>query len=157
MSVSEGILKEADILLKALATGVILVFVYDLLRIIRRLIPHGTFWIALEDFLFWAGSAIAIFAMLYRENDGYLRGFSIGGVVIGMLLYSMLLSRFIVRGSVFILEKILYVLFRPLVYIGRLLQKPLRAGGRQGRKFARFMKKRLKKLWKTVRMGLCKM
>ena len=157
MTVSETILKEADILLKSLATGVILIFVYDLLRIIRRLVPHGTVWIAVEDFLFWAGSAIAIFVMLYRENDGYLRGFSIGGVVLGMILYSLLLSRFVVKGSVFILEKVLYVLFRPLVCILRLLRRPFRFCARRGRKMGRFLKKRLKKFLKTVRIGLCKL
>ena len=129
MNVSEAILKEADILLKAFATGVILIFVYDLLRIIRRLIPHGTVWIAVEDFLFWAGSALTIFAMLYRENDVYLRGFSIVGVALGMLLYSLLLSRFVVKGSVFILEKVLYVLLRPLIRLGRLFFRPVRACG----------------------------
>lgn len=156
MNVSEAILKEADILLKAFATGVILIFVYDLLRIIRRLIPHGTVWIAVEDFLFWAGSALTIFAMLYRENDGYLRGFSIGGVVLGMLLYSLLLSKFIVKGSVFILEKVLYVLLRPLVWLGRLLLRPVRVCKKRSRKVGRFLKKRLKKFLKTVKIGLCK-
>lgn len=156
MNVSEAILKEADILCKAFATGVILIFVYDLLRIIRRLIPHGTVWIAVEDFLFWAGSALTIFAMLYRENDGYLRGFSIGGVVVGMLLYSLLLSRFVVRFSVFLLEKILYVLLRPLVRLGRLFLKPVRVLGKRTRKTGRFLKKRLKKFLKTVKIGMCK-
>ena len=105
MNISETILKEADILLKAFATGVFLILVYDLLRILRRLIPHGVGIIALEDLLFWTGSAIIIFYMLYQENDGYLRGFSIGGVVAGMVLYSGILSRYVVKVSVFILEK----------------------------------------------------
>lgn len=157
MNISETILKEADILWKALAMGAVLVFVYDLLRIVRKLVPHGTWWISVEDFLFWAGSALAIFAMLYRENDGYLRGFSIGGVVLGMLLYSFTLSRFVVKGSVFLLEKILYIVTRPLVWTLRLLGRPVRAIGRRGRKLTRFFIKRLKKFWKTVRMGLCKL
>ena len=97
MHMSESILKEADILLKALATGAVLILVYDFLRIIRRLVPHGTIWIAIEDILFWVGSAVAVFAMLYQENDGYLRGFSIGGVVLGMILYSVTLSPLVVR------------------------------------------------------------
>lgn len=156
MNVSAEILKEADILLKAFATGVILIFVYDLLRIMRRLIPHGTVWIAVEDFLFWAGSALTIFAMLYRENDGYLRGFSIGGVILGMFLYSLLLSRFVVRGSVFILEKVLYVLLRPFVRLGRLFLRPMRFLGKRTRKMGRFLKKRLKKFLKTVKIGMCK-
>jgi len=156
MSVSEAIFKEADILLKAFATGIILVFVYDLLRIIRRLIPHGVWLISVEDILFWTGSAIAIFAMLYRENDGYLRGFSIGGVIVGMLLYSALLSRYVVKGSVFVLEKILYVLLRPLVCFFKLIGKPLKFGWKKAVKVGRFLKKQLKNIWKTVKIGVCK-
>ena len=53
---SAAILKEADILLKALATGAVLTLVYDFLRVIRKLIPHGTVSIAIEDILFWTGS-----------------------------------------------------------------------------------------------------
>ena len=144
MGMSETIVKEADILLKALATGAILILVYDFLRIIRKLIPHGTVWIAIEDILFWAGCAIAVFAMLFRENDGYLRGFSIGGVVLGMILYSVILSPFIVKGSVFLLEKVLYFLLRPLVLFFKLLLKPVKAGAGISRKFGRFLKKQLK-------------
>lgn len=156
MQVSEGIFQETNILLAAMATGALLFFVYDLLRILRRLVPHGTLWVAVEDMLFWLGSAVVIFVMLYQQADGSLRGFSIGGVVIGMLLYAFLLSPFIVKGSVFLLEKILYVLFRPLVWLSRLIRRPFRIFGRKGAKVLRFFKKRLKKLWKTVKMCLSK-
>lgn len=156
MSISAAILKETDIFWKALALGGILMFVYDLLRILRRLVRHNTWWVDLEDFLFWVGSAIAIFSMLFRENDGYLRGFSIGGVVLGMLLYAATLSPLVVKASVFVLKKIAFVLTRPLVWVSRLLKIPLRAIRRQGKKIMVFSKKRLKKIWKTVKIRLCK-
>ena len=38
MEVSAGILKEADVLFASFLTGMVLLLVYDLLRIIRRLI-----------------------------------------------------------------------------------------------------------------------
>lgn len=157
MDMSETILKEADILWKALATGAVLILVYDFLRIIRKLVPHGTVWIAVEDILFWAGSAVAVFAMLCRENDGYLRGFSIGGVALGMILYSVILSPLVVKGSVFLLEKILFFLLRPLVPVLKLLRKAVKIGRSKNRKFGRFLKKQLKKAWKTVKMSLCKL
>lgn len=152
MQVSESIFRETDILLSAMATGALLFFVYDILRILRRILPHGAIWIAAEDVLFWLGSAVVIFAMLYREADGSLRAFSIGGVVVGMLLYACLLSRFVVRGSVFVLEKLLYVVFRPFVWLVRRLKRPFRAAGKKYAKASRFLKKQLKKWWKTVKI-----
>lgn len=156
MNVSGTILKEAEILWKAFATGVILMLVYDLLRIARKLIPHGVFLISLEDVLFWMSSAVVIFTMLFRENDGYLRAFSIGGVILGMVLYALSLSRYVVRGAVFVLEKILYLLLRPFVFLHHLLRRPAGAVKRSVENFSRFCRKGLIKLLKAVKISLCK-
>lgn len=157
MEVSAEILKEADVLLAAFLTGALLLLAYDMLRIIRRLVPHKIWLVGMEDIIFWIGSGIALFAMLYQENSGYIRGFVIGGVLLGMLLYNLALSTWVVTGSVFLLKKILFVLSRPLVWTARLLKKPVGFVGRKTKKFLRFYKKELKKLWKTVKMGICKL
>lgn len=157
MEVSAEIIKEADVLLAAFLTGALLLFIYDVLRIVRKIVPHKLWLVGVEDLLFWIGSALALFAMLYRENSGYIRGFVIGGVLVGMLLYNLLLSAWIVAGSVFLLKKILFVLSRPLVWTARLFRKPLGFAGRKVKKLLRFIKKELKKLWKTVKIGMCKL
>ena len=157
MEVSAEILKEADVLLAAFLTGALLLFIYDVLRIVRKIVPHKMWLVGVEDLLFWIGSALALFAMLYRENSGYIRGFVIGGVLVGMLLYNLLLSAWIVAGSVFLLKKILFVLSRPLVWTASLFRKPLGFAGRKAKKLLRFIKKELKKLWKTVKIGMCKL
>ena len=59
----------------------------DGIRIFRRVIPHGTVAVALEDILYWLICGISIFRMLYVENSGAIRGFAIAAVVLGMLLY----------------------------------------------------------------------
>lgn len=157
MEISAEILKEADVLLAAFVMGALLLLAYDVLRITRKVAPHKMWLVGLEDLIFWIGSGLALFAMLYRENSGYIRGFVIGGVLAGMLLYNLILSAWIVAGSVFLLEKILFVLSRPLVWTARLLRKPMGYAGKKLKKMIRFCKKELKKLWKTVRMGMCKL
>lgn len=157
MEVSAGILKEADVLLAAFLMGVLLLFVYDMLRIVRRLVSHKIWVVGAEDLIFWIGSGLALFAMLYQENSGYIRGFVIGGVLLGMLLYNLVLSTWVVAGSVFLLRKILFVLSRPLVWTARLCKKPLGFVGRKTKKLLRFCKKELQKIWKTVRIGIHKL
>lgn len=156
MEVSAEILKEVNVLLAAAFTGMLLLFVYDLLRIIRKLIPHKSWITGVEDLLFWVGSAVALFAMLYRENSGYIRGFAILGVLTGMLIYNLAFSAWVVKGSVFILEKILFFVSRPLVWTARLLKRPIRFGEKRMKKVMRFGKKQLKKVYKAVKISLYK-
>lgn len=72
---------------KAFLLGVLMMISYDVIRIFRRLIPHGTVAVAVEDVLYWLLCGVYIFRMLYVENSGAIRGFAIVAVVLGMLLY----------------------------------------------------------------------
>ncbi|MCI8558017.1 MAG: hypothetical protein HFI19_09680 [Lachnospiraceae bacterium] len=84
---SEGILFELQFFFKAFLLGVLMMISYDVIRIFRRLIPHGTAAVAVEDILYWLICGVSIFRMLYLENSGAIRGFAIAAVVLGMLLY----------------------------------------------------------------------
>ncbi|MEG1291732.1 MAG: spore cortex biosynthesis protein YabQ, partial [Lachnospiraceae bacterium] len=125
MKISAEILKEADVLLISLVMGMAMLFVYDLLRIIRRLIRHGSIMLGMEDLIFWIVSAISLFAMLYQENSGYIRGFVIGGVLLGMLLYNVLISHWVVKFSVFIMKKIFFIVSRPFAWLWMGFRKPI--------------------------------
>ena len=150
MAVSEAIGHEAAVLGIAVLVGAGLFLLYDILRIFRRIVPHGNIWIGVEDFLYWLICTAAVFAMLYRENEGMVRGFVLGGVVAGMLLYYLLLSRLVIRVNVLVLKTVIGVLSK---IFGTLFGPILRII----KKFNRFFRKELKKLAKAVKMGLCKL
>lgn len=82
-----GIVFELQFFGKALLYGAALAFSYEGLKVFRRLISHGTVWMALEDLAYWLTCGFLIFRMLYRENSGAVRGFAVAAVVLGMLLY----------------------------------------------------------------------
>lgn len=84
---SEGILFELQFFSKAFLLGIVMMISYDVVRIFRRIIPHGTAAVAVEDILYWLICGVCIFRMLYVENSGAIRGFAIAAVVLGMLLY----------------------------------------------------------------------
>lgn len=86
------ILRELQVVGIAVLSGALITFVYDLLRIFRRMISHGNFWIGVEDFLFWIWTSFWIFSVLYRENDGSLRLYTILSMVFGMIIYNRILS-----------------------------------------------------------------
>lgn len=150
MAVSEAIGHEALVLGISILVGAALFLLYDFLRIFRRIIPHGSLWISVEDLIYWLIYTGVVFVMLYRENDGMVRGFAIGGLAFGMLLYFALLSRFVVRINVLILGTTV----RSVGGILGFFFKPI---GRIGKKAALFLIKELKKIARAVKISLCKL
>ena len=89
---SQVILNEIRAAAVAFVSGAFITIVYDIIRIFRRIISHGNFLIGVEDFLFWMWTAIWIFSVLYRENDGSLRLYTLFFMAAGMILYHKTLS-----------------------------------------------------------------
>lgn len=88
-----AVCREANLFLLGVAVGVILMMVYDLIRLFRFLIPHGNLAAGLEDFGYWIWSGLFTFLFLYRENDGALRFYIIGSIFLSMLFYDRIISR----------------------------------------------------------------
>lgn len=119
IAVSEGIHRELVFLLISFALGEGLVILYDLLRIFRRVIPHGVIWISIEDVCYWVLCALLVFGMIFQTNDGLVRGFSIGGICLGMLFYNHFVSSFLVVHISGFLGKILGILKKGLKKAGK--------------------------------------
>ena len=58
------------------------------------MVKHSSFVRGIEDFLFWI-LGIVTFMLLYEQNDGGLRLYAIVGVLVGMVLYDRIVSRFL--------------------------------------------------------------
>lgn len=148
-AVSAGIKEEAAFLGISILAGAALFLLYDVFRIFRRIVPHGTIWIGAEDFFYWLVCTAVVFVMLYHQNDGMIRGFAIGGVLLGMGLYFLLLSRFVVKINVVILKKILGV----FLICKKVVWSPF-AG--RAKKIHSFVRRQLKKAQKLVKISLRK-
>lgn len=123
-------------LLHALLMGIFITFVYDLLRIFRRVIPHAAFFVSLEDIAFWVYCGAEVFLLMYHEGNGSLRWFAIMGALAGMFLYKKLISGLFVKyvslalgKALELLGKILKLLFRPFCFVGRKAGKAARRAG----------------------------
>ena len=150
MQISESIGNEAVFLGISILLGAILFLIYDILRIFRRIVRHGAVWIGVEDFLYWVICTVAVFLMLYQENDGMVRGFAIGGVILGTLMYYFLLSRYVIKINVWLWKHLIAILKPVFHFFSRPISK-------YGKKVGTFLLKQLKKVGKLVKMGLCKL
>ena len=113
-------------LFHALLLGAYITFVYDWLRIFRRVIPHSSFFVSLEDFWFWLYCAMQVFLLLYHESNGTLRWFGVLGAGVGMFLYKKCFSTFLVKYVSLVLRKFVEVLWKVFGGIFRFLCRPLK-------------------------------
>ena len=87
--------------------GVFLAVCYDVLRIIRKIIVHTSFWIGIEDIFYWCFTGIYLFFVIYTENNGVIRSYALLAVGTGALVYHAGLGKVLLYLSVWLLEKAL--------------------------------------------------
>lgn len=131
------------------------------------MIPHSSFFVSLEDLIFWIYCGSEVFLMMYHESDGTLRWFAVIGALAGMVSYKKLISPLFVKYVSLILNKLLNIigkvirwLCRPFGFLlGVAGHTVYRAGGRVGRLFRRMrraVKNRFRFFIKVMKMNLKK-
>lgn len=160
---SEGIHHELHFLFYSFILGIIITFVYDNIRVWRRVISHNTFLLSVEDLFFWIWVSLSIFLLQHRENDGVFRWFSVVGAFMGMFLYRRLCSRFYIKKMTLLLRavlKILYTvfscLFSPIYFLESRIKILLKKLKKRTRVAITAEKLRLTSHRKMIKMTLCK-
>ncbi len=132
MKISAEILEEVRLFANSAVLGAALTFVYDGWLILRRVFKHSTFWISVEDLLFWIGAAAVIFMCLHEQTRGVLRWFVVAGAGVGMLLYKNSISGFYVKyiGDIILhivvyIKKVAYFVYRPMKWAKKRLNSAL--------------------------------
>ena len=74
---------EAFLFLLAVGTGAFLFLIYEVLRVLRELIPHHPAVTACEDIGYWTAAGIFLFSVIYRCNQGIIRCFFFLGCISG--------------------------------------------------------------------------
>lgn len=152
---------ENEFLLHALWMGIFITFIYDLLRIFRRVVPHRGFFVSAEDLFFWIYCGGEVFLLMYHKSDGTLRWFAVFGALAGMFLYRKLVSPYFVKYVSLALNKVLNVLgkglkllCRPFLFAGRKTKTAVGGVGRLLRQLRRLLKNRLTYFFKKLKMTI---
>lgn len=111
---SGEIVREWHFWLVSVAAGACMAFVYDVVRLFRRLVRHGRLAVDLEDILYWAACFGLSFTLLYYGNNGVIRLAAVLGAAVGMLAYAVTIGRFFVKISFLIIDRTAGSLLRAL-------------------------------------------
>lgn len=98
---SAAIGSELHHFLNCLWYGVVLFGVYDILRIFRELIRHGSWLIGLEDIVFWIWAAFYLFSHFFVDTYGAVRGYQLLGVGTGGAIWEYGCGRFLTKKMIF--------------------------------------------------------
>lgn len=112
--INEIIIWELYALAVSFFNGVLLAWVYDNIRVLRRIVRHKTvIFMSVEDIAYGIYAGISVFVMCFKVADGIIRGFIIMGASVGAFLYFRFLSRLYIRWSV----RIIKFLLKPVCFI----------------------------------------
>ena len=149
------IMNELRFFLNSIIWGVILLVIYDVFRIIRRVIKHKSFFIAIQDIIYWVVCSILIFNMMYRQNNGIIRAFAVLAILFGMILYHGSVSDLVVDYVSMVINKVIYFFKRLINTVINTILWPFKVIFKQLRRFIIFILKKIRRfvsfLFKKIR------
>ncbi len=103
--------------------GIIISFVFDIFRILRKKFKTNNFFTYIEDISFWVISGGLIISAIFKFNEGELRAYLFIGILIGIAMYIILFTKFV--NNIFLkvltpIKKILdsfLALFKKILYL----------------------------------------
>ena len=81
-----GIGKEAVIFVYAGLSGIVTFSCYQILLLLRKLVPHSAAAVSTEDFFYWIGISAYLFRQMYHTTYGSVRWFFVLGLAVGSFL-----------------------------------------------------------------------
>lgn len=75
--------------------GIIVSFIFDIFRILRKKFKTSNFITYVEDFLFWIISGFLIISAIFKFNDGELRAYLFIGILLGIAIYIILFTKLV--------------------------------------------------------------
>lgn len=94
------ITNQAYLFLIFVINGLAIGLLFDIFRILRLSFKTRDFVTYIEDIIFWILTGFIILYSIFIFNNGEIRLFIFLGIAIGVILYMMLFSSYIIKTSV---------------------------------------------------------
>lgn len=104
-------------------TGIAIGILFDIFRILRKSFKTADIITYLQDILFWILAGLIILFAIFRFNNGEIRSYLFVGIAIGILLYMLTMSKFIVKYCVKLIQWLTKIIAYPFQILGKFLEK----------------------------------
>ena len=123
---------QANLFLIFTIEGIIIGFIFDIFRILRKSFKTSDIVTYIEDILFWIITGVLILYSIFIFNYGEIRFFMFVGMFLGAMFYMLLISKYVIKISVKIinlLKQIAIFIFKvikfPIELLYKILKKPI--------------------------------
>ena len=110
--------------------GLLIGLLFDFFRILRKSMKTSDFMTYVEDILFWILTGFIILYSIFVYNNGEIRLFMFFAMIIGIMLYWLFISKFILKISLNIINLIkkvfkivLNVIKVPFIFFIKIIKK----------------------------------
>ncbi|MBO4293399.1 MAG: spore cortex biosynthesis protein YabQ [Clostridia bacterium] len=124
------ITNQAFLFLIFIVNGLIIGFLFDFFRILRKSFKTRDFITYIQDITFWILTGFIVLYSIFVFNNGEIRFFIFLGIALGIILYMTIFSDSIIKVSVFVIQfiknfiaKILHIIRIPISFIIKFLKK----------------------------------
>ena len=112
-----------------IVSGIGISIFFDIFRVLRRSIKTTNVITYVEDLIFWIIVGAFLIWELFTVSYGYLRSYIFIGLILGVVLYLITLSKYFIKVNVKILNFIKKIIFKIILalrnfasFIGKLLR-----------------------------------
>lgn len=103
-------------------TGILIGLLFDVFRILRKSF-HTADWITyIQDILFWILAGSMMLFSIFTFNHGEIRSYVFIGIIIGVVIYMLALSKLFVKSSVTIILFLKKIFSYPIHLIEKLIK-----------------------------------
>lgn len=103
---NDAVIPEIQLLVFSILAGILCFFGYDLLLVSRVFFRRPLLIEKIGDILYWCAASVLVFSMIHQKNSGVIRGYSVAGMLAGMILYRAIAKERLVSGARRLVEKI---------------------------------------------------
>lgn len=101
-------------------TGICIGLLFDFFRIQRKVLKTCDFITYIQDILFWIVSGLIIIFVIMKYTNGEIRIYMALGIILGILIYFLIISKYIMKIFVCILSFLLNIIGKLLFSIKKI-------------------------------------
>ncbi len=105
---------EFFVFLAFILIGLVIGLFFDFFRILRKVYKTSNFVTLIEDIVFWILSGTILLLGIFILNSGKIRGFLFVGIMLGLLFYITIISKFVVKFGIKLFNFINQIIIFPL-------------------------------------------